>query len=365
MSTLSVATMAVAEQACQTIMKRYEPLELPPKNRWHYHQGVFLYGMYRVWEATKKEGYLSYIKGYVDGLIDEHGNFYFARDELDAIQAGLLLFPLYEKTKDSRYEVAARKLRQLLTTINRTSEGGYWHKDKYPYQMWLDGLYMAGPFKMKFAQMFNEPELVDHVLYQEQLMRRHTRDPETGLYYHAWDEKKQMPWADPNTGRSQEVWGRSIGWYGMALVDIIEDLPEGHPSRHELTKVVTDYVDTISRYQDPDHGYWYQIVDKGERKENWPESSGTCLFLYTIAKGMNLGIFDHPYVTQLRKGYQGLVDHFVKMDKDGDVTISGICIGTSCGVYDYYVGRETSENDLHGVGAFLLASVECARALSR
>lgn len=350
-----------AEKACFSLMDEYKPIQLPPENRWHYHQGVYLYGMYRVWEQTNKEVYFSYLKEYVDELIDEEGNFYFRRDELDAIQPGLLLFPIYEKSKLKKYKVAADKLRNLLKTINRTTDGGYWHKDKYPYQMWLDGLYMAGPFSVIYGNMFNEPELVTMALYQEQLMRKHTKDTETGLFYHAWDEKKVQPWADRETGRAPEVWSRSIGWYGMALVDMLEHLSINNPAREELITELKQYVDTILKYQDEKSGLWYQIVDKGDRKDNWLESSGSSLFVYTIAKAIQLNYLDVSYLEPAKKGYQGLLDNMITFDVKNRLQLEGICIGTSCGVYDYYVARETSVNDLHGLGAFILASVEMSK----
>lgn len=346
------------EKACLSLMERYAPIELPPANRWHYHQGVYLYGMYRVWQITKKAEYFNYFKKYVDDLVDIEGNFYFRRDELDAIQPGLLLFPLYEATQEKRYKVAATKLRNLLKTINKTTEGGYWHKDKYPYQMWLDGLYMAGPFSVIYGKMFNEPDLIHACLEQEKLMRSHTKDESTGLLYHAWDEKREQPWADPNTGRSKEVWSRSLGWYGMALVDILEHLSEDAPGRNELIKELKDYVKTVVNYQDQESGLWYQVVDKGDLGDNWLESSGSSLFLYTIAKGINLNLIDDSYIGAAKKSYEGLLEKMVSFDENNRLQLEGICIGTSCGVYDYYVARETSVNDLHGLGAFILACVE-------
>ena len=359
--TTDVTPLDWAEKACVSLMEQYAPIQLPPENRWHYHQGVYLYGMYRVWEETKKDKYFDYMKKYVDDLVDDEGNFYFRRDELDAIQPGLLLFPIYRKTQETKYKVAATKLRNLLNTVNKTSEGGYWHKDKYPYQMWLDGLYMAGPFSVIYGTLFNEPELIDATLYHEKLMRKHTKDEQTGLYYHAWDEKIEQPWADPSTGRSPEVWSRSIGWYGMALVDILDHLPEDHPSRAELIAEVKQYVDTLLKFQDEKTGLWYQIVDKGNLKDNWLESSGSCLFVYTIAKAINNQYIDSSYQEPVKKCFQGLLEHMISFDEDNRLQLEGICIGTSCGVYDYYVARETSVNDLHGLGAFILACVELSK----
>nr|WP_261179873.1 glycoside hydrolase family 105 protein [Anaerobacillus sp. CMMVII] len=360
-TTTQLSPLEWAEKACVSLMERYTPMQLPPENRWHYHQGVYLYGMYRVWQQTQKEEYFAYFKKYVDDLVDEEGNFYFRRDELDAIQPGLLLFPIYEATKGEKYKVAATKLRDLLKTLNKTTEGGYWHKDKYPYQMWLDGLYMAGPFSVIYGKVFNEPELIESVLYQEKLMRNHTKDETTGLLYHAWDEKKEQPWANPETGRAPEVWSRSLGWYGMAIVDILEELPEAHPAREELIGELKQYVDTLVKYQDEESGLWYQIVDKGHLEDNWLESSGSSLFVYTIAKAVNGNYLDSSYLEVANKSYQGLLDKMISFDEENRLQLEGICIGTSCGVYDYYVARETCVNDLHGLGAFMLACVEMSK----
>ncbi|RCW76733.1 glycoside hydrolase family 88/105 protein [Saliterribacillus persicus] len=345
-----------AISACETLMDQYEPVKLPPKDRWHYHQGVFLCGMLDVWKQTNEKKYFDYFKEYVDKLVDEEGNFYFARSELDAIQPGLLLLPLYEETKEDKYQIAAAKLRNLLRTLNKTKEGGYWHKDKYPYQMWLDGLYMAGPFTIRYGQLFDEPELTELVLEQEKLMREHTRK-ENGLYYHGYDESKNAPWATEK-GHAPEVWGRALGWYSMVTTNFIEMLVENHPKREELKGVVVELMEALIRYQDEETGLWYQVVDKGDQADNWLEASCSCLFTYSIAKAVNMGYLDSSYLKYAEKAYQGLINHKVKTTNENKVELHDICIGTSIGTYDYYVNRETSENDLHGVGAFILASVQ-------
>ncbi|MFC0473300.1 glycoside hydrolase family 105 protein [Halalkalibacter kiskunsagensis] len=354
-----------AERASESLMNQYEPLQLSPANRWHYHQGVFLCGVHSVWQETKNDEYFHYFKEYVDKLVDEQGNFYFARDELDAIQPGLLLLPLYNQTGEERYKIAATKLRNLLNTINKTKEGGFWHKDKYPYQMWLDGLYMAGPFTLQYGQQFGQPDLVDLVLYQESLMRKNTKDEKTGLYFHGWDESGKTPWHIPGTNTAPEIWGRSLGWYGLAVVDIISMLPDGHSKKEELIGVIQDLVHNLVRYQDEETGLWYQVIDKGDQEDNWLESSCSSLFVYTIAKAVNEGYIDSKYYEHAQKGYEGIIRHCIEVDHHDQVILSGICIGTSIGVYDYYVERETSENDLHGVGAFILASMQMNQLKSK
>jgi unsaturated rhamnogalacturonyl hydrolase len=348
--------LLMAEQACQVLMNTFRPEELPPENWFHYHQGVFLYGMYRVWEATGKEEYFNYIQAYFDHLIDEEGNVVFERDQLDSTMAGILLFPLYEKTKNPKYMIAAKRLRSALDTINRTSENGFWHKEKYPYQMWLDGLFMGGPFMLMYSKHFQEEELVQHVLLQEKLMRKHMTDPKTGLLFHAWDEKRVQPWADPETGCSPDFWGRSVGWYGAALIDLLEILGEKKRGQEDWIGSLQNFIPAIVKFQDEQSGLWYNVVDKGDRPDNWLESSCSALFLYFIAKAVKHGIVDDSYREVCDKAYAGLLKHMVETD-DSSFTLKGIVIGTSAGTYDYYVSRPTSENDLHGMGAFILGSM--------
>ncbi len=351
-----VNPLSSAEVACKTLMSTYKPEELPPANVWHYHQGVFLYGMLKVWEVTKNQEYFQYIKSYFDLLIDKNGNFLFARDELDSIQAGILLFPLYQETQDRRYLIAAKKLRHLFFSINKTREGGFWHKDKYPYQMWLDGLFMAGPFALMYDKYFQESELIDQVLYQEKLMRKNMKNEDTGLFYHAWDETKTMPWANKETGCSPEFWGRSVGWYGTALIDILDLLPVTNPTRNELITELQQLIKSLVSFQDKQTGLWYQIVNKGNLHDNWLESSGSSLFIYTISRAIEKNYVEEEYLLNINKAYQGLLENMTETT-DGKWNLKGICIGTSAGDYDYYVNRLTSKNDLHGVGAFVLASM--------
>ncbi|WP_438448708.1 glycoside hydrolase family 88/105 protein [Gorillibacterium sp. sgz5001074] len=349
-----------AKASCDALMAKFpKPADLPPANRWHYHQGIFLYGMLKVWEKLGTEAYLTYPKGYADALIDPYGGLLFERDQLDSIMPGLLLLALDEQfgQEDARYRKASFKLRSLFDTINRTSEDGFWHKDKYPYQMWLDGLYMGGVFAVQYANRFGDSSLFDMVAYQEQLMRKNMYDPNTGLLFHAWDETRRAPWANAETGCSPEFWGRSLGWYGIAVADFLDELPKDHAARADLTRVLGDFSRALIRFQDQASGLWYQVVDKGDRPDNWLETSCTSLFVYTIAKAYKHGAVGEEALEAARAGYKGLLSR-LKFDEAGHLVVPEICIGTSAGDYQNYVTRPVSENDLHGVGAFILACVE-------
>jgi unsaturated rhamnogalacturonyl hydrolase len=230
--------------------------------------------------------------------------------------------------------------------------------------MWLDGLFMAGPFALMYQQAFHEHGLDEMVLFQEKLMRKNMKDTKTGLLYHAYDESRSMPWANSKTGCSPEFWGRSVGWYGTALIDILDLLPEDHLGRGELIQSLQSLIESLVKYQDSQSGLWYQIVDKGKEEDNWLESSCSSLFIYTIARAVEKGYVGEDLLEVAVRGYHGLLQHMI--DVEGEkLTMKGICIGTSAGVYDYYVSRPVSENDLHGVGAFILASIALEKVLSK
>ncbi len=350
-----------AEKACEALMSKFEPELLPP-DRFHYHQGVFLSGMEKCWRETGKERYFDYIKRWVDsqvmtdGSIKKHNP-----EELDDIQPGVLLYTLYEQTGDERYHKALHYLVPLLKAWKTNPSGGFWHKERYPNQMWLDGLYMAGPIAVQYGSTFGESDYFDMMTTQALLMAEHTRDPHTGLLYHGWDETKSVFWADPETGLAPEFWGRAIGWFPVALLEMFEHLPDDHKDKAKLVAIVQDLLISLINYQDEATGLWYQVVDKGDRADNWLENSCTALFVHAIAKAVRFGYLDEKYMAYAWKGYQGIIDTLT-FDENDSVIIGKICIGTGIGDYDHYIARPTSENDLHGAGAFILMCVEMSLA---
>jgi unsaturated rhamnogalacturonyl hydrolase len=353
-----------AEKACEALMNKFEPEQLPP-DRFHYHQGVFLSGMEKVWQQTHKKVYFDYIKRWVDSQVQPDGSVKkFNRDELDDIQPGVLLFNLYKETGDERYKTALHTLVPLLKDWNVNEEGGFWHKGRYPNQMWLDGLYMAGPIATMFGKAFDAPEYFDMMTFQALLMHKHTHDEKTGLLFHGWDASKQTPWADPVTGRAPEFWGRAIGWYPVALLEMFEYMPEDHKDKAQLVEITKDLLIALTKFQDPATGLWYQVIDKTDRPDNWLENSCTALFVHAIAKAVRFGYLDESYMEYAWKGYQGVIDT-LKFDDNGFVRIGNICIGTGIGDYAHYIARPTSENDLHGAGGFLLMCAEMNLAKPR
>jgi unsaturated rhamnogalacturonyl hydrolase len=281
---------------------------------------------------------------------------------------GKVLFALYRQTGDERYRKAARLLRDQLTTHPRTAGGGWWHKQIYPHQMWLDGVYMASPFYAEYGATFGEPAAYDDVVHHITLAEQVMRDPRTGLFYHGWDESKSQAWADPQTGCSPCFWGRAIGWYAMAIPDVLDHLPVDHPGREQLLSIFRDLAGRIAAVQDPASGAWYQVLDQGGRAGNYLEASASCMFVYALAKGVRLGYLDDTSLDVACKGYAGILDRFVTIDDAGLVSVHAICAVAGLGgkpyrdgSYEYYVAEKVISDEFKGIGAFILASTEMER----
>jgi unsaturated rhamnogalacturonyl hydrolase len=336
--------------------------------RWAYDWGVVLKSVEQVWLRTNDDRYCDYIKRNIDRFVNCRGDIKTYRIEeynLDQINPGKLLFSLYERMGDDRYREAACRLMEQLRTQPRTSEGGFWHKLIYPHQMWLDGIYMASPFYAQFARTFGEPEGFDDIACQVVLIDRYTRDPQTGLRYHGWDESKAQRWANPETGCSPNFWGRAMGWYAMAIVDVLDHFPQDHLERGKLVAIFRGAVAALVAVQDSATGLWYQVLDQGAREGNYLEASASCMIVYAMLKGIRKGYLDERHLDAARQGYQGILAHFVEVDEEGLVDLYRICSVAGLGgdpyrdgSFEYYVSEKIVTNDYKGVGPFIMASVE-------
>lgn len=348
-----------AKVTIDTMTRKFDAAELPPKGGFHYHQGVFLSGIYSNYLLYRDEAWFQYMKDWVDSVMDKEGNIYvWERQHLDDIQAGNLLFPLYRRTGDKKYKRALDDLMDAIKVYPKNKEGGFWHLKRFRDQMWLDGLYMAGPFVCKYANAFEYHEYYDISVTQALLMQEKTKDSETGLWYHAYDCERKAEWADKETGRSPEFWGRSIGWVPIAVLEELDYIPKEHGKYNEMCSLVRDLLVSICNFQSED-GRWYQVVDKGGKEGNWLETSCSCLYVAALYKAIRKGILEDKYLEQADKGYNGVIN---SLSWDGeDIQIGNVCIGTGVGDYKHYCERPTSINDLHGVGAFLIMCGEAQR----
>ncbi|TRZ37951.1 glycosyl hydrolase family 88 [Niallia circulans] len=352
-------------KAAKSLMERKPNIN--PRMRWEYEDGVVLEGMYLLWKQSGDREYLDYIKQNLDLFVDGVGNipkYSLQEFNIDHVNNGKILIDLYNETKDERYKKAADLLREQLRRHPRTKEGSFWHKQIYPYQVWLDGLYMGSVFYGKYIHTFSEEENWDDVINQFLLCEKNTRDDKTGLLHHAYDETREQPWADKETGLSQHFWGRSVGWFAMALVDVLDYL-DGNDQKQRLIVMLKDVLDAVMKFQDKETALWYQILDQGTRKGNYLESSCSCMFLYAIAKGVRKGYLDEEWYEIAEKIYEGVLDEFITETKEGYINVNKICYvgglggaNKRDGSFSYYISEPIVTNDHKGFGPFILASAE-------
>lgn len=359
-----------SERMALTLMKKYPEayqLDDAKQPKWDYVHGLVMTGFEELYKKTNKKEYYNYLKSYSDATIDSLGNipsYKFENYNIDMLIAGNHLFYLYQKTNDKRYLTALQKLRSQLETHPRTSEGGFWHKKTYPYQMWLDGLYMGETFYVRYTSTFENGKNFNDIALQFELIQKHLLDKKTGLLYHGWDESKKMDWANKETGTSPNFWSRSLGWYAMALVDVLDYFPNNHPKRQELIGYLNNLCNSLAHYQDST-GLWYQVTDQGNRGGNYLEASGSAMFAYTFAKGANKGYLPRNYKDLANKAFDGLIKNLVKVSPEGYITITQACAVAGLGgnpyrdgSFEYYVNERKKDNDPKATGPFILAALE-------
>ncbi len=338
----------------------------PAEPKWQYDVALVLGSLIELGDVTGESKYYEYAKKYPDTFIDEEGQIgfnYKLRDyNIDHINSGKMLFRFYEDTKDERYKIALDTLRKQLQYHPRTTAGSFWHKKKYTHQIWLDGLYMGQPFFAEYALRFNEPEVFDDVVRQLLYVEEKTRDAETGLLYHGWDEAREQSWANKETGLSKNFWSRGVGWYAMALVDALDFLPAGQGQKDVIT-VLNRLGEALLKVQDEETGLWYQVLDQGDREGNYLESTGSAMFAYSFLKAARLGYVDEKYGEMAVKCYEGLINNLIRVEEDGSVYITQACGGAGLsddrpGTYKYYIEETIRENDPKAIGPFILASLE-------
>jgi unsaturated rhamnogalacturonyl hydrolase len=362
-----------SERMALSIMKRHpESFQIDGQKepKWDYVHGLVLNSFEELYKQKKNPLYYNYIKSYADVLIDEKGTIATYKSQnynIDMVVAGRLLFNLYERTKEPRYLIAIQTLRKQLEEQPRTKSGGFWHKKVYPNQMWLDGLYMGEPFYAQYTTTFDDGKNLDDIAHQFELIQLHATDKKTGLLYHGWDESKQMAWANAQTGTSPNFWSRSIGWYAMALVDVLDYFPKEHPKQKELVGYLNAVAESLVKFQDKS-GLWYQVTDQGNSEGNYLEASGSAMFVYAFAKGANKGYLPAKYKAIANKAFDGLTEKLIKVSADGEVTITQACAVAGLGgnpyrdgSYEYYVNERKQDNDPKATGPFILAALELNR----
>lgn len=338
------------------------------KIKWNYTHGLVMQAMIQASDKTGDEKYSNYAENYADTMVNEDGTiktYNLERYNIDHINPGKILFPIYKKTQNPKYLKALELLKSQMDTHPRISNGGFWHKQIYPHQVWLDGLYMACPFLAEYGKTFNEPALFDEVALQLTTAYQDLIDEETGLLYHGWDESREQRWADPVTGKSPHFWSRSIGWYMMALVDVLDFLPEDHPERRSIIEILNNISSAIEKYRDPGTGMWYQVTNLAEREGNYLESSGSIMFIYTWVKGVQNGYLPQEFAEKGETAYDQFLKQFIRENTDGTISVTSICSVAGLGgegryrdgSFEYYISEPVRDDDPKAVGPFIMVSI--------
>jgi len=337
---------------------------------WNYIDGCMLNALLTLSDITGDPLYADFVERFVDAFIAEDGTIRTydpSKYNLDDVNEGRVLFPLYEKTGQAKYRLAVDRLAAQLKDQPRTAEGNFWHKLIYPDQVWLDGIYMAQPFRALYEKHFGNRDYSD-ILRQIETVRRRMFDLRKHLYYHGYDATKSIFWADPATGCSKNIWLRAIGWFATALVDLLEivDDPDG---LNRLGLIFVELMEGVASYTDPETGMYYQVVDQGSREGNYLETSGSSMIAYAMLKGARLGWLDESLAGLGRKTFDGILRRYLKTDGK-DVELGGICLVAGLGPadnlrrdgsYEYYISEPIVKNDAKGVAPFVMCYTEVIR----
>lgn len=343
--------------------------------KWNYTTGLELKSFLNVFERYGNDSIFNYVEKWYDSIIEEDGSiktYKLTNFSTDHICPGNSLFFLYDKTGKEKYRMAMDTLRKQLSLQPRTEQGGFWHKKIYPYQMWLDGLYMAQPFYAQYTSRYEQDsakaECYADIMQHFLIVAKYTYDPSTRLYRHAWDSSHKMFWCDPDTGQSEHAWGRALGWYCMAIVDTMPFIPQDTPGREDVLTILRGIYETLPEYADPVTGMWYQVLDQPGREGNYVESTASAMFVYAMLKGIRLGYLPKSRNEYAIKSYKALLDIFVEEDSEGLLSLTKCCSvaglggkGNRSGSYDYYINEPIVDNDPKGIGPLIWASLEFER----
>lgn len=344
------------------------------KARWTYDRTLVGLALLKLAEATGEERYATFGAKTAESFIGDDGSIadYKLEDyNIDLVAPGKVLLHQWENdVRPEKNRIALETLRRQMREHPRTKEGGFWHKKRYPHQMWLDGLFMASPFLAQYGKVFDEPALYDEVVRQALLMDKVAFDEKSGLWFHGWDEAREQDWADEVSGLSPNFWGRAVGWWAMAIVDTLEFLPEDHPGTPKLREILVRIADGIVRWQDADSCLWWQVLDQGEREGNYLEATCSSMYVYALAKAIRHDwLPEEAYLPTVLKGYHGIVRDLIREDDHGRIRLTKCCEVAGLGFtnrdgiprdgsFTYYTSEPVIDNDPKGVGPFIMAGIE-------
>lgn len=365
-------SVRMTESEMQRVPESWQ-LDFKDKIKWDYASGVELEGMLNTYERYGDERIWQYVLAFCDTMVNEDGTIKTYRpheESLDRIHTAKLFYRVYDKTGEEKYRKALDLVRDQITHQPRTHAGGFWHKKVYPWQMWLDGLYMGSPFYAEYTRRYGgynttSDSCYADIVHQFAVVAEKTYDPATGLFRHAWDESREQRWCDSITGQSAHSWGRAQGWFAMAIVDALEQMPADYAGCATMKKILNAVAEGVKKYQDPATGLWYQVLDSPGREGNYLESSCSSMFVFALYKAVRLGYLDSAYLAVAEKGYQGILDNFIEEHEDGTISLTRTCAVAGlggkvyrAGDYNYYINEKIRSNDPKALGPFINASLE-------
>jgi rhamnogalacturonyl hydrolase YesR len=342
-----------------SILARFPDPDDIPYRRWCYVQGYVMCGLERLWTYTGDSKYFDYIKKFVDQHVTPNGDVLdFKGDSLDDMMAGTTFAMMYEHTGEEKYRLAAYKVRAKFNDYPRNSDGAFWHGRSLPHELWIDGVFMGGMFLLRYGVAVGDQASLDEAVRQILLAADNCRKGDTGLFLHAYDEAKKVVWADPQTGLSPEVWSEGQGWVALILIEALERLPATQRDRAQVMTIFQDLCEGLRQTQDPTTGLWYQVVDKGDREDNWHDTSGSAMFVYAIQRGIDLNFISaEKYEPVVQNGYRGITSKAV-INEQGLVDVydacDGLCVQQS---YEDYINYPKVVNAKEAVGSFLWATI--------
>ena len=377
----------------QRVPKSYL-LDFSKKPKWSYVMGIELEGMLDTYLTYGGEDIRKYCQEYTDTMINEKGDirgYDILEYNLDNIRTGHFVTRMYNLYPEPKNKLAINTMMKQLQNQPRTiADKVFWHKAIYAYQVWLDGIFMGLPFRCLTASTQLKPKeaikIYDDAVNQLKITYERTFDPKTGLNRHAYDETRDAFWSDNETGLSQHCWGRAQGWYSMALIEVLDALPEDYSRRGEVIELLQKDLDAVIKWQDKETGAWYQVMDSPGREGNYLESTCTSMFAYVLLKAYNKGYLGTKYRDAGIKAYQGIIKNFIRVNEDKTISLTQCCevagLGPAAtpqvvaamkkinpkgsvkenkrrdGGYQYYLSEPIRDNDAKGVGPFIWASLE-------
>ena len=374
-------------------------LDFASKPRWSYVMGIELEAMLDTYLAYGGEKIRNYCQEYTDTMINAKGDirgYNILEYNLDNIRTGHFVTRMYQQWPEAKNLLAMKTMMKQLQNQPRTiADKVYWHKAIYAYQVWLDGIFMGLPFRCltapitttaKEAKKGAVNKIYDDAVNQLKITYERTLDKKTGLNRHAYDETRKTFWADKESGLSQHCWGRAQGWYSMALIEVLDVLPENYARRQEVIDLLQKDLDAVLKWQDKKTGLWYQVMDSPKRQGNYLESTCSSMFAYVLLKAWNKGYLGTKYRDAGVKAYQGIIDNFIRVNADKTISLTQCCsvagLGPAAtpevekalkkinpkgsvkenskrdGSFDYYLSEPIRDNDAKGVGPFIWASLE-------